>query len=95
MWGREDAQLTAQSLPTRAYERVWLPSKSLGGAAAGFAGIFFSGYGPPSSAGRCDGGPTNATCGRANAAGDEARSGHGLVPVWSWSGHGLVTGMQL
>jgi len=72
MWGREDAQLKAQSLPTRAYERVWLPSPSLGGAAASFAGIFYSGYGPPSSAGRCDGNPTNATCGRANAAGDVA-----------------------
>jgi len=79
MWGREDAQLKAQSLPTRAYERVWLPSKSLGGAAAGFAGIFYSGYGPPSSAGRCDGGPTNATCGRANAAGDVTQLATDLV----------------
>jgi hypothetical protein len=72
MWGREDAQLKQQTLPMRGYERVWLPSPSLGGSAASFAGIFYSGYGPPGSAGRCDGNPTNATCGRANAATDFA-----------------------
>jgi hypothetical protein len=72
MWGREDAQLKEQTLPMRGYERVWTPSPSLGGAAAGFCGIFYSGYGPPNAAGRCDGNPTNATCGRANAAADVA-----------------------
>jgi len=72
MWGREDAQLKAQSLGIRGYERVWSPSPSLGATSATFAGIFYSGYGPPSSAGRCDGNPTNATCGYANAATDFA-----------------------
>ena len=72
MWGREDAQLKTQSLANRAYERVWLPSPSLGGAAAGFAGIFYNGYGPPSCCGRCQGAATNSSCAYANATTDVA-----------------------
>jgi hypothetical protein len=71
MWGREDAQLKEQSLATRSYERVWLPSKSLGGAAAGYQGIFYNGYGPPSCCNRCgSGGANNSNCGYASAAVD-------------------------
>ena len=68
MWGREEQAFKAQSCASQRLERVWLPSASLGGAAATFGGVF-SGffYCTPFEAERCDNeyGPTPATCGSA------------------------------
>jgi hypothetical protein len=68
MWGREEQAFKAQSCASQRLERVWLPSASLGGAAATFGGVF-SGfyYCTPFEAERCDNeyGPTPATCGAA------------------------------
>jgi hypothetical protein len=68
MWGREEQVFKAQSCASQNLERVWLPSASLGGAAATFGGVFSSFYYcTPFEAERCDNeyGPTPATCGAA------------------------------
>lgn len=66
MWAREAADFKAAAANATALERVWLPSASLGGAAAGFQGIFLDkGYGSPGEVSRCTHGgnkSTNATC---------------------------------
>jgi hypothetical protein len=43
MWGREPSDFKAACRPGRALERIWLPSPSLGAAAATFAATFFDG----------------------------------------------------
>ena len=73
MWGREAQDFKAQQCAARGLERVWLPSPSLGAAAATFQGVF-SGfyYCSPFEAERCDNeySPTPETCGAQFGAAD-------------------------
>lgn len=70
VWGREPADFK-NTCVNRRLERVWLPSPSLGGAAAGFQGIFYDyGYQTPGEVSRCDYGANDTTCDAALAAKD-------------------------
>lgn len=75
MWGREPADFKAACRPRTALERVWLPSPSLGSAAATFAGTFFdSGYDWPTWT-RCTLTGNVSACARAQGVADGATLG--------------------
>ena len=63
MWGREPGEFRAESTLSDRMERVWVPSASLGGAAATFQGTFVDGtYGTPGPASRCGSYGTISSC---------------------------------
>ena len=75
MWGREPADFKAACRPTRALERVWMPSPSLGPAAATFGASFFDpGYDWPTW-NRCTSTSNVTQCTRAQGALDAAAFG--------------------
>ena len=75
MWGREDAAFKAHTAAFKGLERVWLPSPSLGPAAAAWQGIFWdAGYSTPGQVARCDteASPTPQSCNYAHGVPDAA-----------------------
>jgi lysosomal alpha-mannosidase len=75
MWGREDQSYKDIMSKEKGLERVWLPSPSLGAAAATWQGNFIdNGYATTHELERCDTEfrPSPSTCNRGFAAGDVA-----------------------